>query len=509
MRLPQMILVLFIDLFLLGSVFGQSPNGALSGQVIDSSGAAIVDAEILVENYATGVQYAARTNGDGLYLVPSLPPGVYRLQVSKVGFKTLIKPDITLNVQDALAINFTLPVGAISEIVTVQAGAPLVNTESGSVGTVIDRQFVQNLPLNGRSFNTLLQLTPGVVIAPVANGDSAGQFSVAGQRTDANYFTVDGVSANFGTLSGFPPGATGLGQTPAFTAIGGTSSLVSVEALQEFRVDTSSSSAEFGRMPGGQVVLTTRSGTNELHGGLYEYFRNDVLDANDWFANAAKSPRAPERHNDFGGFLGGALVKGKTFYFLSYEGARLRLPQTTVIQVPSNAARKAASTEAAPYLASYPLPDPNSPVSPDGGTAQFTGTYSNSATLNAGSVRIDHTFSSKLSIFGRYNEAPSETVDRVGSLNNVSFVNVNTRTLTGGLNQTFGDNIFNAVRANYSSQSSGESFVTDAFGGATPILAPQVLGSLPATQNYGVFLTFDTQSYSLGPFSRNRTRQMI
>jgi hypothetical protein len=487
---------------------GQSPNGIVSGIVLDPAGRAIVGADVLIVSDTTGVQFAGRTNGEGIYVVPSIPPGPYRIQVSKPGFKTLIKPDVILNVQDALAINFTLPIGAISEVVTVQGGSPLVDTESGSVGTVIDKQFVQNLPLNGRSFNTLLQLTPGVVIAPVANGDAAGQFSVAGQRTDANYFTVDGVSANFGALAGFPPGATGLGQTPAFSAIGGTSSLVSVEALQEFRVETSSASPEFGRMPGGQVVLTTRSGTNEIHGGVYEYFRNDVLDANDWFANAAGHARAPERHNDFGGFLGGPIAKGKTFYFLSYEGARLRLPQTTVIQVPSTAARQGASTAAAPYLESYPLPDPNGPISPDGETAQFTGTYSNSATLNAGSLRMDHTFNSKLSIFGRYNEAPSQMANRVGSLNNISFTNVDTRTVTVGLNEVFSDQLFNGLRANYSSQSSGESFTTDSFGGATPINIQLLLGSLSPAQNYGVFLTFDTQSYSAGPFSNNRAKQL-
>jgi hypothetical protein len=488
--------------------FGQSTDGIISGIVLDPAGRAIVGADVLIVSDSTGVQYPGKTNGEGIYVVPNVPPGLYRIQVSKPGFKTLIKPDVILNVQDALAINFTLPIGAISEVVTVQGGSPLVNTESGSVGTVIDKQFVQNLPLNGRSFNTLLQLTPGVVIAPIANGDSAGQFSVAGQRTDANYFTIDGVSANFGTLAGFPPGATGLGQTPAFSSIGGTSSLVSVEALQEFRVETSSASPEFGRMPGGQVVLTTRSGTNEIHGGLYEYFRNDVLDANDWFANAAGKPRAPERHNDFGGFLGGPIAKGKTFYFLSYEGARLRLPQTTVIQVPSIAARQSASSAAAQYLESYPLPDSNGPISADGETAQFTGTYANSATLNAGSARIDHTFNSKLSIFGRYNDAPSQSVNRVGSLNNVSFLDVNTRTLTVGLNEVFGDNLFNAVRANYSTQNSGESFATDSFGGATPINIDLLLGSLSPAQNYGVFDTFDTQSYSAGPFSNNRAKQM-
>src|SRR5208282_2599192 len=131
----------------------------------------------------------------GIYVLPNLPPGPYRLQVSKVGFKTVIKPDIILNVQDALSVNFTLPLGATYEVLTVQGGAPLVNTENASVSTVVDRQFAENLPMNGRSFQTLIELTPGVVLT-ASNGQDGGQFSINGQRASSNYWTVDGVSAN-------------------------------------------------------------------------------------------------------------------------------------------------------------------------------------------------------------------------------------------------------------------------------------------------------------------------
>jgi len=342
--------------------------------VTDPTGATIAGAEVLVVNDATRVQYPGVSNSEGIYVVPNLPPGNYRVQVSKVGFKTIIKPDIVINVQDAVAINFALPLGAVSEIVTIEGGAPLVNTESAAVSTVIDRQFVENLPLNGRSFNTLLQLTPGVTIAP-ASFNTPGQFSIGGQRTNSNNFTVDGVSANFGVQPGVSVGgSSGLGQAQAFSALGGTSSLVSVEDLQEFRIETSSFSAEFGRQPGGQVLLTTRSGTNDWHGGLFEYFRNTVMDANDWFANSARLPRSAENHNDFGGFLGGPIRKEKTFFFLSYEGARLRLPTTLDEQVPSVSARQSASPPIAPYLNAYPIP--NGPISPDGFTAEFTGGFS-------------------------------------------------------------------------------------------------------------------------------------
>jgi hypothetical protein len=483
----------------------QSPNGTINGLVLDPAGRAIAGADIVIVNDLTRVKYFSKTNGEGIYVVPNLPPGPYRLQVSKIGFNTLIKPDIVLNVQDALSITFTLPIGAVSETITVEGGAPLINTESGAVGTVVDRQFVENLPLNGRSFNTLLQLTPGVIITPVApNGTSPGQFSVAGQRSDANNFTVDGVSANFGVGISSYAGQSGTGTAQAFSALGGTSSLVSVDALQEFRIQTSSFAPEFGRSPGGQVVLTTRSGTNDLHGGVFEYFRNEALDANDWFANNAGLPRAAERHNDFGGFLGGRLRKDRTFFFLSYEAARLMLPKTTLVQVPSSFARTQASSETAPFLDAFPLPNqPVDPASPY--TANFVGTFSNRATLNAGSARIDHTFNQHFTVFGRYNEAPSQIANRTNSLSQVTSSDVNTRTLTASFNSAF-DHWANTFRGNYSTQSANQIARLDDYGGATPPDQQLLLGTLSGMYSY--VQIFGVASYVVGPYARNRDRQL-
>jgi Carboxypeptidase regulatory-like domain/TonB dependent receptor/TonB-dependent Receptor Plug Domain len=505
LRLRHFLCRSFLFFLLADSSVAQSPTGTISGIVTDPAGATIAGAEVLVVNDATRVQFSGRTNEEGIYVVPNLPPGSYRVQVSKSGFKTIIKPDIVLNVQDALAINFALPLGAISEVVTIQGGAPLVNTESAAVSTVIDRQFVENLPLNGRSFNTLLQLTPGVVIAPTSGAVATGQFSVAGQRSDANNFTVDGVSANFGITPALSAGQSGTGSSQAFSALGGTSSLVSVEALQEFRIVTSSFAPEFGKSPGGQVVLTTRSGTNDLHGGAYEYFRNDVLDANDWFANAAVQARAPERHNDFGAFLGGPLWKDKTFFFLSYEGARLRLPQTSVFDVPSTSIRTSAPASLAPLLNSYPVP--NGPVSADGNTAQFTGVYSNGATLDAGSVRMDHKFGDRFSIFGRYNEAPSATVNRVFGLSTLETTTADTRTLTVGLNMMLSNTLGNSFRGNYSTQNSTVTDVLDSFAGATPLGSSFFLGTLPSQGSLIEYQTGDTNFLSSGRLASGRTRQ--
>lgn len=508
MRLRAVVLVAFLCFwFAASAAHAQTSNGAISGLVSDPSGAIIVGADVAIVNDVTGVQYSGKSNDEGVYVVRNLPPGPYRLQVAKTGFKTIIKPDVVLNVEDALAINFTLPVGATSETVTVTGGAPLINTESGSVSTVVDRNFVENLPLNGRSFNTLLQLTPGVVIA-ASNSSDQGQFSVAGQRTSANNFVIDGVSANFGVSPEFGLGTSGTGGAQAFSAVGGTSSLASVEALQEFRIETSSFAPEFGRSPGGQVILTTRSGTNGFHGGLYEYFRNDVLDANDWFANRAHKGRAPERHNDFGGFLGGPIQSDKTFFFLSYEGARLRQPNTQIVQVPSEYARGNAPSQLAPFIDAYPQPDNRTSVNGVYAGA-FTGSFSNPATLNAGSVRLDHTLNSKVSFFGRYNEAPSETAQRTQSLNELDTTDVGTRTITVGTTIAFDPQISDNGRANYSKQSSNFASTLDSFGGASP---PSLSALAPGLSNPGsallAFETFDTGFYEAGPVAKNKSTQL-
>jgi len=448
----------------------------------------------MVINDATSIEYSTRTNEAGIYSIPSVPPGKYHIQVSKNGFKNMVKPDVVLHVQDALTINFTLEIGAASESVTVEGGVPLVNIQDAAVSTVIDRNFVNELPLNGRSFNTLLQLTPGVTIAP-SDSSSPGQFSINGQRTNANSFQVDGVSVNFGSSS-FPGlGQSGGGGTQAFNAYGGTSSLVSVDALQEFRIETSSYAPEFGRSPGGQVIISTRSGTNQLHGTAFEYFRNDVLDANDWFANAAEKPRAPERQNDFGGVFGGPVLHDKTFFFFSYEGLRLKQPQTTVIQVPSLTWRASGIPAAAAILNAYPKPDPNAPVSPDGNGAQFTGVFSNQINLDAVSIRIDHKFNDRLSVFGRYNRSPSHNIFRFGSLSSVKNQEISTNTVTAGASWLISAKAFESLRFNYSRQTASGSNHLDNFGGATP---PSPAALMPAgTSVNDSFATFNAAFINL------------
>src|SRR5260370_30714522 len=158
-------------------VMGQNPYATVTGRVVDPANATIVGAKVEIVNAETGVKYSVETNSEGIYTIPSLQPGIYRMEVSKQGFKALLKPDIVLHVQDAIAINFSLPLGSVSETVTVEGGAPLINTQSAAVSSVVDRQFAENLPMNGRSFQALIELTPGVVVVP-PNGEDNGQFSV-------------------------------------------------------------------------------------------------------------------------------------------------------------------------------------------------------------------------------------------------------------------------------------------------------------------------------------------
>src|SRR5277367_853383 len=386
-------------------------NASLTGRIADPSKALIADARVAAISTGTNARYQATTDASGEYVLENLPPSNYRIEVEKPGFKKLVKPEVVLHIQDALKIDFEMTLGPSTETITVEGGAPLVNSESGTVSTVVDRSFVENLPLNGRSFQTLILLTPGVVATATASDDQ-GQFSVNGQRADANYFTVNGVSANFGATGYGTLAQIAGGALPALSVSGGTNSLVSVDAMQEFRIQTSSFAPEFGRTPGGQISIATRSGTNRFHGTLFEYFRNSILDANDWFADLNHLAKPAERQNDFGGVFGGPLVKDRTFFFFSYEGLRLRLPSTQETVVPDTTSRQLAQAMGLgilPYLNTYPVANG---TELGAGLAQFNSTFSNPSSLGAYSIRMDQVLTSKINLFGRYNYSPSSLDQR-------------------------------------------------------------------------------------------------
>ena len=489
----------------------QSTNASLTGRITDPSKALIVDAKVAAISGGTNIHYETATNSSGEYNLANLPPNSYRIEIERQGFKKLVKPDVLLHVQDALEIDFEMTVGSLSDTITVDAGAPLVNTESATVSTVVDRTFVENLPLNGRSFQTLITLTPGVVLTVTSSSDQ-GQFSVNGQRADANYFTVDGASANFGVIGNTTLVQTAGGALPALSASGGTNSLVSVDAMQEFRVQTSSFAPEFGRTPGGQISIVTRSGSNTYHGTLFEYFRNNVLDARSWFVNFNGLPKPEERQNDFGGVFGGPILKDRTFFFFSYEGLRLRQPSTQQTAVPDGASRQQAPASMRPYLNAYPVANG---TALGAGLAQFNAGYSNPSTLDAYSIRVDHVLNAKLSVFGRYSHSPSSTAQRgpffsSGSvLSTTNSVSSSIHTFTVGLSQLITPAISNEVRANYSNHRIRTKFIMDTFGGAVP-LADSMLFPAGFTSADSLFLLVITGAgeYAQGKQGLNEQRQV-
>jgi hypothetical protein len=481
---------LILGLFLVSlAAVSQSTNATISGGVTDPSSNFILDADVEIANDATGIVYSARTNSSGMYLVPILPPGHYHVQVSKPGFRTIIKADVTLNVQSAVALNFTLPIGATSESVTVDAASSEINTTNASVSTVVDRKFVENMPLNGRSFQDLISMTPGVVTqSPQSQSGTQypgynGDFSVNGQRTESNYYTVDGVSANVGAgyATGYAQAANG-GTVSASTALGTTQSLVSVEALQEFRISSSSYSAEYGRSPGGQFSFLTRSGTNAFHGVAFDYLRNNAFDANDWFNNHYGRAQPALRQNDFGGTLGGpvtipGIYRGakRTFFFVSYEGLRLTQPQSATIQyVPDASLRQSASPALQAILNSFPAPSPDGIDYPTAGLAQFIQSYSTPSSVNSTSVRIDHNLRPNLAVFFRFSDSPSSATSR--SLSSLTTQSSNTQTYTWGSTAQFAGKWANELRLGYTTSTADLHVSLDDFGGATPADLAQALG---------------------------------
>jgi Carboxypeptidase regulatory-like domain/TonB dependent receptor/TonB-dependent Receptor Plug Domain len=491
--LPLVVCLLFLFTFhdsLVTKASAQSTAATLSGVVTDPNGAVVAGARISVISIAQVFTRSAVTNSEGIFIVALLPPGNYTLKVEHEGFSPYERGDIVLNVNDQRVLNISLRIGDLKgATVDVIDSSPLID-ESPAVSTIVDQQFVRNMPLNGRSIQPLINLSPGVVLTK-ASSTEAGQFSVNGQRANANYFTVDGVSANIGMSVGGSPYQAASGSLPGLAVSGGTNNLVSIDALEEFKIQTSSYAAEFGRTAGAQVQLITRSGTNEFHGAAFEYFRNEVFDANDWFNNARKLAKPATRQSDFGFVLGGPVLlprfgegghqpwfngKNSTFFFFSYEGLRLRLPQSRGVDVPSLAARQAAPAGTRAVLNAYPLPNGPNRIGADGqpnGFAVFNASFSNPSTLNATSFRIDHVANHRLTFFGRYNYSPSSITERGQSpfltINTLAHYAVTTETLTGGATFSFTPNVNSEIRLNYSKNRVRSFYEIDDFAGAIPL----------------------------------------
>ncbi|HYT75330.1 MAG TPA: carboxypeptidase regulatory-like domain-containing protein, partial [Vicinamibacterales bacterium] len=314
---------------LTGPVFGQAVSGTMLGTVTDVTGAVRAGAKVTVVNEGTGLTRTVSTDGNGEYTFPSLPTGRYTVMAEVTGFKTLAISNIALGVDQRARVDLKLETGSITETMTVEGKAPLLQTSSSELGTTITDQQIEALPLNGRNFVNLTRTVPGVLRGiPGANIDGAGSlawrasasFSANGQRPRDNNFMLDGVDNNetwLQTVVIFP----------------------SVDALDEFKLQTSTYSAEFGRSLGGVVNLQIKSGTNKLRGSAFEFHRDSKFDANNFFNNRAGRRKPTFKQNQFGGTLGGPVFKNKTFFFASYQGHRETQGQTFLSTVPSLAMR--------------------------------------------------------------------------------------------------------------------------------------------------------------------------
>lgn len=459
---------LLLSLFIL-TLCAWAQKGELSGFVRDPSGASVSGASITLHNVSTSARLSSTSNDAGLYNFAAVDPGAYELSASAKGFDRTVVSGLQITVGARTTRNIDLRVGNLSDEVTVDGSGVTVNTIDASISTLIDRQFVANIPLSGRSFQSLMTMVPGVNVVPSQGAGTSGELSVNGQRTESNYFTVDGASATTGvTNTGTPGFSTGYsGSTPGETALGTTQNMIPLEALQEFRATSSTYSAEYGRTPGGQFSFTTRSGGNEWHGSLFEYLRNDAMNANNWFGNATGTPKPAERQNDFGGSLSGPLARNRTFFFVSHEALRLRSPQSGVTShVPSESLRQ--STTGVLQAALWAFPAANG-ADLGNGLATFVSSYSNPASLDSTSVRIDHAITDNMRLFGRIGIAPSSTTTRItANLAQTLHQEADSVPFTVGLTNIFGPRVSNEFRFNSTWSHSGMTYASDSFGGATP-----------------------------------------
>jgi hypothetical protein len=423
------------------SAVAQVSTANVTGAVEDSSGARIAGAGVKLVNSQTGTENDSTTNQYGIFLLPGVIPGKYILQIERKGFATAQFTGITLNVGDSKQFLIRMKVSSVDQTVVIDAAGMTLNTSDASVSTVVDRKFVANIPLNGRSFQDLISMTPGTVTqSPQAVGP--GDFSVNGERPDSNSFTVDGVSGDIGT--GMLFGHRKIASTGSYagtTALGTTQGLVSVDALQEFRVLSSSYPAEYGRTSGAQFSLLTRSGSNTFHGSFYDYGRNDVFDAQDWFTVYDQTYQVkPSFHQqDFGGTLGGPITlykiyrgQDKSFFFISYEGLRESQPTAPLVQyVPDYSLHSLVPTPLQPVIDAFPYPAARKPYRDGTGLSPFiVNAISLPGHVRSINIRADHNFSPKLSAFLRYGDASSDSQTR--TLSSLSITGMKTRTFTFG-----------------------------------------------------------------------------
>jgi carboxypeptidase family protein/TonB-dependent receptor-like protein len=454
-RITAVLVIGLVASFLSVHLYAQVAGATLSGTVTDPSGSAVANAKISVRNTATNVARELTADSSGFYSAPNLLPGTYEITVNASGFETQVRSGITLEVGEQQVLNLALSLGATTTKIEVTGEAPTVELASSAISGTVNSTTVRELPLNGRSWTDLATLQPGVnsieTQPSFASGSDRGnrgfgsQATISGTRPQQNNYRLDGVSIN--DYSNGAPGS----------VLGGN---LGVDAIQEFSVLTSNYSAEYGKTSGGVINAITRSGTNSIHGSIYEFLRNDALDARNFFDGATIPPF---KRNQFGASLGGPIQKDRTFFFGDYEGLRQSKGITTVDTVPSLDLRNGiihnsnGTTTVVPvdpavqkYLPLFPLP--NGALTPKGlgNTAFFTFAGQQIVTENFATTRIDHKFSEKDTLFGTYvfDQTPYTSPD---GFNDVLLSDLTKRQiLVLEETHTFTQNLANSLRLGYS-----------------------------------------------------------
>jgi carboxypeptidase family protein len=367
-------------------------SASITGVVSDPSGAPIPSAAVTAKNLETGAVRQSLSDEAGRYLVLSLPVGQYEVRVSKPGFQEALRSGIYLVIGQEAQVDFRLLLQQMETGISVTADAPIVGTAPNDISGLVGEQQIKQLPLNGRSYDLLLPLNPGIVNftslktggTGISNSTTANNFAVSGNRPQQNLFLLNGVEYTGAAENNMQPG-------------GASGTLLGVDAVREFNVQRDSYSAEFGKHPGGQVIILTQSGTNQWHGAAFEFLRNNALDAPNFFDQGSAPPF---QRNQFGASLGGPLRSDKTFLFANYEGFRQHLHQTSAAFVPDAASRAAALPSVQPLLNLWPTPPPGAPDF--NGIAQVFSSPLQTIREDFGTARLDHVFWPKDSLAAIY-----------------------------------------------------------------------------------------------------------
>src|SRR5579862_6282391 len=396
---------------------GQSFRGSIRGKVVDPSGGVIVGAKVSAKNAATGLQRDGLTGDDGAYVLSELPAGEYTVTASAAGLSP-VSQNVIVSVGLDTTADFDLTkIEKQQQEVLVTAEAPVIDETRDVLGEVVERKLVDDLPLNGRDFGKLVALVPGATVEPsgvAAVQDGFGQFSINGSRDRSNNYTLDGTDNNDPFFNNSAMNQTGIGGAPA--------SLLPIDAIQEFNLQ-SQFPAEYGRNSGSVINIITKSGTNQFHGSAFEFVRNDLFDARNYFNRAIDSdgvahPKTAFRNNQFGGAIGGPIIKDKTFFFGAYEGQRERVGSDFSLLVPTQtqiteaqAIMTALGTPASPALTKI-----LTTFFPSSTTGLAPGVVNDKNDVDSLIAKVDHQFSDRESVSARYAYASSQQVFPLGGL---------------------------------------------------------------------------------------------